>query len=180
LKKVIFKEFVDSGGRNRVLTISKKSVKLIKKVTKKVTFMRASTKLRYSIRILTELASRGNDSFITLKELSSAQGLSPNYMKRIMPFLEGAGIVTSSQGVKGGYRLSRNPSQITLKDIIQAFKGSIKLAPCVDDISACSKYPFCSSRIVWEEATRVLLDFFEKITLNDLLMYEEKLKRGRR
>jgi Rrf2 family protein len=131
--------------------------------------MKIPARIRYSIRILAELASADSGSPQSLRKLSESESISMKYMKQIMPKLESAGLVKSVKGVKGGYMLGRDSSEITIKDVFKALGGDMELAPCIPSPSLCEKYKNCKSRKVWETLNSRIIDFLEKITIKDLL-----------
>jgi len=139
--------------------------------------MKIPARIRYSIRILAELASADNNFPLSLRKLSERESVSMKYMKQIMPKLESAGLVISVRGVKGGYILGRDSSKITIKDVFEALGGDMELAPCIINPSFCEKYNGCASRRVWEVLNSHIMRFLEKITIKDLIenkILEEK------
>ena len=120
-----------------------------------------STRGRYSIRILLDLAEHGNGEFIPMKEVAARQGISLKYIERMMPVLKTGGLVDSLHGIGGGYRLTKEPSEVTLWDILILAEGD--LAPVCERAAACRTLP------VWEDYYKLTKDYFRGITLEDLM-----------
>ena len=131
--------------------------------------MKIPARIRYSIRILAELASANNKSPLSLRKLSESESISMKYMKQIMPKLESAGLVISVKGVKGGYLLGRDSSDITIKDVFEALGSDMEFAPCIINPSFCKKYHGCISRRVWENLNAYIVNFLEKVTIKDII-----------
>jgi len=125
--------------------------------------MKISTKGRYGLRAMIDLASNGrNGTPIFLSEIARRQGVSEKYLEHIFSALHKNGIVKAQRGRKGGYLLSRTPDQITLNDILSVLEGPNNLVDCVSDTNSCSKAATCVTREVW----RVLGSKIEEV-LND-------------
>ncbi|KUK23092.1 MAG: BadM/Rrf2 family transcriptional regulator, partial [Thermotoga petrophila] len=105
--------------------------------------LRLSTTTRYGLRALIELAKNREGEFISLKEISKRQKIPIRYLENIMLKLVGGGIVVSSRGKGGGFKLSRDPSEIKISDVIEFLEGPISLVPCLEDSSLCSRTAKC-------------------------------------
>lgn len=129
-----------------------------------------STKGRYSIRVLLDLAQHRNGAFIPMKEVASRQGISLKYIERLMPALKAAGLVDSVHGIGGGYRLSREPEQYTLWEILELAEGDLAPVSCLQsDAPVCPRAGECPTLNVWEGYQKLTRDYFTNITLADLL-----------
>ena len=110
-----------------------------------------STKGRYSIRILLDLAEHRNGDFIPMKEVAGRQGISLKYIERLMPALKAAGLVESVHGIGGGYRLNRDPEQYDLWEILRVTEGELAPVSCLQtDASPCQRAGECRTLSVWQ------------------------------
>lgn len=131
--------------------------------------LRLSTTTRYGLRALIELAKNREGEFISLKEISKRQKIPIRYLENIMLKLVGGGIVVSSRGKGGGFKLSRDPSEIKISDVIEFLEGPISLVPCLEDSSLCSRTAKCETRGLWAELKRALWKTLEEKRLSDLI-----------
>lgn len=129
-----------------------------------------STKGRYSIRILLDLAEYRNGEFIPMKEVAGRQGISLKYIERLMPALKAAGLVESVHGIGGGYRLTREPEEYTLWEILELAEGDLAPVACLQpDAPVCQRADECRTLGVWQGFYDLTRDYFSRITLADLL-----------
>lgn len=129
-----------------------------------------STRGRYSIRILLDLAEHRSGDFIPMKDMAQRQDISLKYIGKIMPLLKTAGLVDSSHGIGGGYKLTRAPEQYTLWEILQVAEGDMAPVSCLQkDAAVCDRAAECRTLPVWEKYYALTKDYFESVTLADLL-----------
>lgn len=129
-----------------------------------------STRGRYSIRILLDLAEHRSGDYIPMKDMAQRQDISLKYIGKIMPLLKTAGLVDSTHGIGGGYRLTRAPEQYTLWEILQVAEGDMAPVSCLQkDADACQRAAECRTLPVWEKYYALTRDYFSSITLSDLL-----------
>ncbi len=129
-----------------------------------------STKGRYSIRILLDLAEHYNGSYIPMKEVAARQEISLKYVERILPPLKAAGLIASTHGIGGGYRLTREPEQYTLWEILRIAEGSLAPVACLQSgAEPCTRAAECRTLPVWRGYYKLTQDYFEGITLADLM-----------
>lgn len=129
-----------------------------------------STKGRYAIRILLDLAEHHTGSYIPMKEVAARQEISLKYIERIMPSLKAAGLVDSVHGIGGGYRLTREPEQYTLWEILRIAEGSLAPVACLQSgAEPCARAAECRTLPVWRGYYKLTQDYFEGITLADLM-----------
>ena len=129
-----------------------------------------STRGRYSIRILLDLAEHRSGDFIPMKDMAQRQDISLKYIGKIMPLLKTAGLVDSSHGIGGGYKLTRAPEQYTLWEILQVAEGDMAPVSCLQkDAAVCDRAAECRTLPVWEKYYELTKDYFQSITLADLL-----------
>mgnify|MGYP004480360433 FL=1 len=129
-----------------------------------------STKGRYSIRILLDLAEHESGGYIPMKEVAARQEISLKYIERILPPLKAAGLIASTHGIGGGYRLTREPEDYTLWDILRVAEGDMAPVSCLQaDAAPCSRAAECRTLPVWEGYYRVTKEYFSGITLANLM-----------
>ena len=129
-----------------------------------------STKGRYSIRILLDLAEHRNGDFIPMKEVAGRQGISLKYIERLMPALKAAGLVESVHGIGGGYRLTREPEEYSLGEILELAEGDLAPGACLQpEAPVCQRADECRTLGVWQGFYDLTRDYFSRITLADLL-----------
>ena len=132
--------------------------------------MIVSTKGRYALRVMLCLAQRGGDAYIPLKEIAEAEEISQKYLESIMTILSKAGFLDAVHGKGGGYRLNRKPEEYTVGAILKHTEGSLAPVSCTTQgAAACSRTKCCQTLPMWERLEKLIDDFFEGITLADLL-----------
>ncbi len=131
--------------------------------------MRVSTKGRYALRIMADLAMHREDGYIPLKEIEKRQGITLKYMEQIMPLLTRAGYVKSCRGNNGGYMLAREPKEYTAGQILRSTEGSLAPIPCIEESSnTCAHKDKCTTVSFWEGLWQVINDYVDSVTLEDL------------
>ena len=132
--------------------------------------MIVSTKGRYALRVMLCFAQRGTEDYVPLKEIAEAEGISQKYLESIMTILSKAGFVDAIHGKGGGYRLNRAPEDYTVGSILRLTEGSLAPVSCTTQgAAACSRSTCCQTLPMWEKLEKMINDFFEDITLADLL-----------
>ena len=132
--------------------------------------MIVSTKGRYALRVMVYLAQRSGGDFIPLKEIAESEGISQKYLESIMTTLSKADFVDAVHGKGGGYRLNRPAEGYTIGGILKLTEGSLATVSCTTQgPSACSRSTCCSTLPRWEKLDKMIDEFFEGITLADLL-----------
>jgi len=140
--------------------------------------IKLSTKGRYGTRLMLNLAqnyNNGNEAVI-LKSVSDNEEISIRYLEQIVIPLKISRLVKSIRGAGGGYTLARHPSEIKVSEILHALEGACCLVDCVDDPDYCDRIPICASFEIWKEASRLLKNYFDSITLQDLIKISDKKK----
>jgi Rrf2 family cysteine metabolism transcriptional repressor len=130
--------------------------------------MRLSTKGRYAVRAMLDLALQPGEAPILIKDISQRQEISVLYLEQLFTRLKAAGLLRSIRGPKGGFLLSRHPSQIRVIDIVEAMEGTTALVECVDDADFCSRAGLCVARQLWTEVKEAVDRVLESLTLQDL------------
>lgn len=133
--------------------------------------MRLSTRGRYGVAALYEVALRGADGPVALREVAEAQGISENYLEQLFLALRRAGLVQGVRGAQGGYVLTRHPADITIGDAIRALEGPIAPVSCVAGEDACARQSAegCVTRPVWVKLAACMSQVLDSISLADLL-----------
>ena len=132
--------------------------------------MRISTKGRYALRMLLDLAEHRESGFIALKELAERQDISKKYLEQIIPMLSKGSILRTSRGTMGGYMLARSPEKITVGEILRLTEGSLSPVACVDENPIeCTRCADCPTLPVWQGLSRVISEYLDSITLQDIL-----------
>lgn len=138
--------------------------------------IKLSTKGRYGTRLMQNLAqnyNNGNEAVI-LKSVSDNEEISIRYLEQIVIPLKISRLVKSIRGAGGGYTLARHPSEIKVSEILHALEGSCCLVDCGEDPDYCDRIPICASYEIWKEASNLLKDYFDSITLQDLIKLSDK------
>jgi len=132
--------------------------------------MIVSTKGRYALRVMVHFALHGDGRYIPLKEIAESEGISQKYLETIMTTLSKAGFVDAVHGKGGGYRLNRKPAEYTVGSILKLTEGSLAAVSCTSQgPAACSRSTCCQTKPMWEKLDAMIDEFFEGITLQDLL-----------
>ena len=139
--------------------------------------MRISTKGRYGARLMLELALHYEKGTVLLKDIAKNQEISEGYLEHLLPVLKAAGLITSSRGAHGGYALARDPSEITLKDVVQSLEGSLFPVECVDTPAVCQRIKSCITRDVWGELGEKISQTLDSVTLKDMVERQKDKKK---
>jgi Rrf2 family protein len=137
--------------------------------------MKLTTKGRYGLRLMIELALHDENTLVTLREISKHQEISVKYLWSLITPLQRAGLVKAVRGAHGGYTLAKPPSEITIRDIVVEVEGPLSIVDCVADSSVCHREPLCVARDIWIEVSRKIEETLDSITLSDILKrYQQK------
>jgi len=131
--------------------------------------MKLSTRTRYAVRAIIELAQHGNNTPLQLKIIAQRQGISVKYLEQLMAILRSAGFVRSIRGSKGGYVLAKAPNQIKLNEVLHRLEGTVATVECVENENYCSRFADCASRYLWVQVEQAIEKVLEAITLQDLV-----------
>lgn len=137
--------------------------------------MKFSTKTRYGIRAILEIAMNSGDNGIYQKDIAQNQDISYKYLDQIINALKVAGLVTKAGGRKSGYVLTRKPSDITVYDIHNAFEPGICVIDCVSLDFSCNREKFCSLKGFWGQLNNQITEYFKSTTIKDLMEKQVKL-----
>ena len=132
--------------------------------------MKISTRGRYAIRVLLDLAEHKNGEYIPLMDIAKRQEISEKYLESIVSVLSKQKFVTALRGKGGGYRLARTPEQYTIGSILRLTEGSLAPVACLEDQpNQCERATTCKTLKMWEGCYKVINEYFDGITLQDLL-----------
>ncbi len=132
--------------------------------------MKISTKGRYALHMLIDLAEHPNTGYISLNEIAKRQGISKKYLEQIIPILNHSDILRTGRGAQGGYMLARDPSKITVLDILLLTEGSLAPVDCVEEGGAtCEKSCDCATLPIWKGLAQVIGEYLSGITLQDIV-----------
>lgn len=137
--------------------------------------MMVSSRGRYALRVMTDLAENAGDGvgFIPLKEIAEREELSLKYLESIMTTLSKAGLVEGAHGKGGGYRLRRKPEEYTVGEILRLTEGSLAPVSCVESgCTPCENAASCRTRSMWTKLDELINNFFDGITIADLMLTE--------
>lgn len=137
--------------------------------------MKFSTRTRYGVRAVLEIAMCNNPNGIYQKEIAQNQDISYKYLDQIINALKVAGIVTKAAGRKSGYILTRKPSEITVYDIHNAFEPGICVIDCLAMNFSCEREKFCSLKGFWGQLNNQIIEYFKSTTIKNLLEEQVKL-----
>lgn len=132
--------------------------------------MKISTKGRYALRMLIDLALHQQDGFIALKDIASRQNISKKYLEQIVPILNKSNILQANRGFQGGYRLVNPPSSYTVGSILRLTEGSLTPIACLDwNPEGCEHRNDCMTLPMWQGLNKVIADYLDNITLQDII-----------
>lgn len=133
--------------------------------------MRISTKGQYGLEALVALALNGTDEPVSLKSIAQYCEISESYILQIFLVLRKAGIISSIRGAHGGYMLSREPSKISVKQVLEVLEGPLAPVACIvkDCTEPCSRYELCATRLLWEKIKERMDALSGTITLADIV-----------
>ena len=137
--------------------------------------MKLSTKSRYGLRAVIEIAKSYGSSPAKRKVVASNQGISDSYLENILIVLKNNRIIETTRGVNGGYILSRPPREITILEIVNSLEGPLDLVDCIGSKTICSKTETCASRSIWKELAESWKSILGNITLQDAIEREQLL-----
>lgn len=132
--------------------------------------MKISTKGRYALRMLLDLAEHQELGYISLKDIAKRQQISKKYLEQIIPIFNHSNILLTNRGAQGGYRLARKPEQYTVGEILRLTEGSIAPVACLEqDPNECERRNDCLTLPIWQGLYKVMSDYLDNITLQDIL-----------
>lgn len=137
--------------------------------------MKISTKGRYALRLMIDLANEGGESLVSLKDVANRQGISLKYLEQIVGLLSKANFVRSGRGPQGGYRLARLPEEYTVGDILRLTEGNLAPVSCLeDDENRCERCEHCGTLDFWSGLYATINQYIDRFTLADLAEAERR------
>lgn len=131
--------------------------------------MKISTKGRYALRMLIDLAEHQSCGFVALKDIAQRQNISKKYLEQIIPILGKSDILKTTRGSQGGYMLSKSPDKYTVGEILRLTEGNLAPVDCLNqDPIECERSGDCPSLPVWQGLSRVINEYLDGITLQDI------------
>ena len=131
--------------------------------------MKLSTRTRYGIRAMLELAGKYGEGPLQIKVIANRQDISIKYLEQLMAMLRSGGFVRSIRGSKGGYILSKVPAQIKLDELFTCLEGPVVTVECVEDENYCARAADCVTRQVWAQMQAAMMKVLQSMTLQDLV-----------
>ena len=131
--------------------------------------MKLSTRTRYAVRAIIELAQNDGKRPLQLKIIAKRQDISVKYLEQLMTSLRSGGFVRSVRGSKGGYVLAKPPEQITLNEVLYCLEGPISTVECVENEDYCGRAADCAARQVWAKVEQAIDNVLKSITLKDIV-----------
>ena len=137
--------------------------------------MRISTKGRYALRVMIDLAEHNSGNYIPLKDIVARQEISQKYLEGIMTDLSKAGFLDGQHGKGGGYKLNRSPDNITVGEVLRIAEGDLAPIACLgENADPCSRAAECRTLPMWEKLYTMIRDYFDGITLADLMINDSE------
>lgn len=132
--------------------------------------MKISTKGRYAIRLMLDLAENQNDGYVALKDIAERQEISKKYLEQIVPMLNKSGVLMTTRGFQGGYKLAKAPDKYTVGDILRITEGSLAPVACLEyEPNTCEKCDDCLTLSIWKGLYKTITDYLDSITLQDII-----------
>lgn len=137
--------------------------------------MKISTKGRYAVRVMLDLAANNTGEYIKVKEIAARQDISEKYLEQIISILNKAGFVKSVRGAQGGYRIAKDPSNYTVGMILRLTEGSLNPVACLDDeVNECERCDTCETLEVWKQLAKAINDVVDNVTVEDILERQQE------
>jgi Rrf2 family protein len=135
--------------------------------------MKVSTKGRYAIRLMIDIGIQ-NNGYVRLKDVAKRQEISIKYLEQIVGSLQKAGLLLSSRGAQGGYRLAKDPAEYNIGEILRATEGSVAPVSCLDDeVNKCGRSNICATLDFWQGLYDVINDYLDSHNLAELMEIEK-------
>lgn len=137
--------------------------------------MKLSTKGKYGVKAMVDLAIHYGDAPVSIKTISQRQNISEYYLEQLFSPLRKAKLIKSVRGAQGGYVLNRLPSEIKVSDVMNVLEGPIEISDCVDGVE-CNNIDWCATRLLWAKIKNSIDEVMENITLQDIVNDYEGIK----
>ena len=134
-----------------------------------------STRGRYAMRMLLDVAEHQGEGYVALKDVAKRQDISKKYLEQIIPVLHRSGILQTVRGYQGGYRLTKTPDKFTVGEILRVTEGTMAPVACLEaDTNECPRCNFCPTLPVWEGLEKVVNEYLDGITLQNILDMQQQ------
>lgn len=135
--------------------------------------MMVSTRGRYALRVMIDLAEHAQDGYVAMRTVAERQNISLKYLEKILPLLVGGDLIAGVHGKGGGYRLTRNPEDCTVGEILRLTEGDLAPVACLScEASTCELTADCRTLPMWQELNRRINEYLDSVTLRDLMRKE--------
>ncbi|MBQ6780485.1 MAG: Rrf2 family transcriptional regulator [Treponema sp.] len=132
--------------------------------------MKISTRGRYALRFMIDLAQHNNGTYVALKDVSARQNISIKYLEQITSLLSKFGLLISVRGPQGGYKLAKRADEYSVAEILRITEGSLAPVSCLETpVNTCSRKEFCQTLKLWEGLNKVINDYLTSVSLEDLI-----------
>ncbi|HIX37021.1 MAG TPA: Rrf2 family transcriptional regulator [Candidatus Blautia pullistercoris] len=143
--------------------------------------MKLSTKGRYGLRALIDLAQYGEKEAVSIQSISARQQISDSYLEQLVRKLKKAGLVTSLRGAQGGYRLAKPAEEISVGDVLRALEGSIEAVSCQEgENPSCVGKDLCVARYVWQKVNKSIQETVDSIMISQLVEESRRIQENQR
>lgn len=140
--------------------------------------MKISTRGRYAIRVMVNLAMHSKDNYIPLKEIADEEEISFKYIENIMTLLAKNDLIIGKNGKNGGYKLSKNAKDYTIGEILSVTENELAIVSCLDCKEVCSRQDHCKVKPMWKKLNNMIIDYFNSISLLSLLSNNQEFSYG--
>ena len=131
--------------------------------------MKISTKGRYALRVMIDLATNSNGKYVSVRDIAIRQDISKKYLEQIMTLLSKAKLIETIRGNTGGYKLAKEPKEYTIGDILRATEGDLAPLDCLVNDNSCSRKENCKTYSFWAGLDNVINEYIDSKTLEDLI-----------
>ncbi|MBQ7624709.1 MAG: RrF2 family transcriptional regulator [Clostridia bacterium] len=132
--------------------------------------MKISTKGRYALRLLIDLAEHADEGYVSLNDVAKRQDISKKYLEQIIPVFNKSGMLRTNRGAQGGYMLAKSPDKYKVGEVLRLTEGSLAPVACLEDGAfECEKSVDCATLPMWKGLYKVITDYLDNITVQDLL-----------
>ena len=131
--------------------------------------MKISTKGRYALRVMIDIAINSNNEYVSVKDIAVRQDISKKYLEQIMTMLSKAKLIETTRGNIGGYKLTKQPEEYKIGDILRATEGDLAPLDCLIDDNCCNRKENCKTYSFWVGLDKVINDYIDSKTLEDLI-----------
>lgn len=140
--------------------------------------MQLSTRARYGLRALLDIALHDNEKPVLLEDIKVRQQVSKPYLEQLLLVLQSVGLIRSIRGKKGGFVLNRPPAEIKLSEVVKALERTITLVECVNNPLVCRRTDRCATQELWRRLTKVIYQELDALTLNDLIQWQREKEKA--